>query len=218
MDVQDVLLFLFFSSLEWLALMVLTFAIFKFQLPGYWGRLLLSSFMLSLLSYMVLIELKLGVVASLIQVPIIFICFWQFFRIPVFYAGLMVVNGYVSYILIQAIIISVFQLTGIVIAPNVPEGFIVQILTSCIAFLLAWLLIRTNWGFTFVPDTDRVKVKWTKLNVRLLVMSIAGYAVLATCSYLFFSGYTPVLVLILGTVVFGFLQYLVFKREYNEHG
>ncbi|WP_019007779.1 hypothetical protein [Cohnella laeviribosi] len=218
MDGLDVLAFIFFSALEWLALIVLTFAIFKFPLRGYWGRLLFSALMLSFLSYLILVTLNLALYGSFIQLPIVFIYFWQLFRIPVFYAGLMVVNGYVLYTLLQAAILFVFQNAGIMVMPNVPTAFVVQTITACVAFFMAWLLVRKNMGFTFVPDTDRAKVKWTKLNIRLLVMSILGYAALSMFNFLYFKGYTPLLILILGAVVFGFLQYLVFKREYYENG
>lgn len=214
MSFQEVFQFLFFSALEWLALIILTFAIFKFQLPGYWGRLLLSAFLLSLLSYVILVVLGLPLYGVFIQIPIVFIYFWQIFRIPIFYAGLMVINGYTWYTLIQAIVFLIFQSIGVEIFPNIPNAFVAQTITACIVFFVAWLLIRTNWGFTFVPDTDRVKVKWNKLNIRLFIMCIIGYAALSFSIFLFFNGYTALLILILSIVVFGFLQYLVFKREY----
>lgn len=218
MDVLNVLVFLFFSAIEWLALIILTFAIFKFQLPGYWGRLLLSSFFLSLLSYMIFFELDLSLYGPLVQMPIVFLYFWQNFRIPIFYAALMVVNGYVLYTLIQAVILNLLHLFGIVVTPGESVVYVIQAVTSCIVFALAWLLIRTNWGFTFVPDTDRAKIKWNKLNVRLLVMSVIGYVANSAYNFLYYVGFTPLIILILGTVIFGFLQYLVFKREYQEYG
>ncbi|OUM93856.1 MAG: hypothetical protein A9Z00_02770 [Thermobacillus sp. ZCTH02-B1] len=218
MDVLDVLGFLFFSALEWLALIVFTFAIFKFQLPGYWGRLLLASFMLSLVSYMIFMELELVMYGPLIQIPIVILYFWQNFRIPVFYAGLMVVNGYVFYTLTQAAILIVFQALGITIIPNEAEAFGAQTLTAGIAFLIAWLLIRSNWGFTFVPDAERVKVPWNRLNVRLLVMIILGYIVNSLYNFLYFMGFRPFVVLSLGAIALGILQYHVFKKEYHEFG
>lgn len=214
MDVQEAIVFLFFSALEWLAMIVLTFAMFKFQLPGYWGRILLTAFLLSLLSYLILRTLELDLYGPFIQMPFVFIYFWQFFRIPIFYAGLMVVNGYVTYALFQAAILVIFQVCGFEVIPDEPLVQVVQSITACVALLVSWLLIRTNWGFTFVPDTDRVKIKWNKLNIRLLVMSILGYAALSMSFFLYFTGYTPLLILILGAISFGFLQYLVFKREY----
>ena len=218
MNVLEVLTFLFFSALEWLSLIVLTFAIFKFQLPGYWGRLLLSSFMLSLLSYMILIALELSMYGPSIQMPIVFLYFWQIFRIPIFYAGLMVVNGYMLYTIIQAVILFVFQFTGMLVTLENHQVILVQSITAFIAFFLAWVLIRTNWGFTFVPDTDRVKMNWNKLNIRLLLMSILGYVTLSASYFIYFLGYTPSLVMMFEAIVFGVLQYLVFKREYNGNG
>lgn len=218
MNVHEALTFIFFSAIEWLALIVMTFAIFKFQLPGYWGRLLLSSFMLSLLSYMVLVELDMSLYGMFIQVPFVFFHFWQVFRIPMFYAALMVINGYVWYTLIQAVVLFIFQLAGNQIMPNIQPAFVIQSITAVMVFLIAWLLIRTNWGFTFVPDTDRVKISWNKLNIRLLIMCIIGYGVLSMSIFMFFNGYTALLIIILSAIVFGFLQYLVFKREYHDYG
>jgi hypothetical protein len=215
MDVREVLTFLFFSALEWLAMIVLTFAVFKFQLPGYRGRILLTSAVLSFLSYLIFVEFDLNFCAPLVQMPIVFLFFWQYFRIPVFYAWLMNVNGYVLYTLLQAVIIFFVELTGIKVKPNDPAAYIVQSITIFIIFLFAWYLIRTNWGFTFVPDTDRVKMHWTKLNVYLLAISVLGYLALSTYHYLFFSEITPLIGLIAGMAVFGFLQYLVIKREFQ---
>lgn len=215
MDVREVFAFLFFSSLEWLTLFVFTFAIFKFQLPGYWGRLLLSSVVLSFLSYMIFVEFDLNYFAPLVQLPIVFLFYWQYFRIPIFYAWLMNVNGYVFYTLLQAIIILIFELNGIKIEPNTPAAFIVQSIAIVIINVLAWWLIRTNWGFTFVPDTDRVRMNWNKLNLKLLIISFLGYLVLSAYQYLFFSKIAPVIGLIAGLAVYGFLQYLVIKREFQ---
>ncbi|MGG1313658.1 hypothetical protein [Cohnella laeviribosi] len=217
MDGLDVLAFIFFSALEWLALIVLTFAIFKFPLRGYWGRLLFSALMLSFLSYLILVALDLALYGSFMQLPIVFLYFWQLFRIPVFYAGLMVVNGYMLYTLLQAAILFVFQNAGIMVMPNVPTAFVVQTITACVAFFMAWLLVRKNMGFTFVPDTERIKVKWTKLNVRLLAMSIFGYIAISTFYHLYFNGYISVAILVLSIIIFAFFQMLVFKKEFNHN-
>ena len=213
MDAGQIATFLFFSALEWLAMFILTFALFKFQLPGYWGRLLLSSLMLSLLSCLIFVEFNLILFAPLVQMPIVFLFIWQYFRVPVFYAWLMNVNGYVFYTLLQAIILFIFELTGAKIEPNDPSAYIVQSTTIVIVLFLAWRLIRTNWGFTFVPDTDRVKMMWNNLNRKLLVTSFLGYLGLSMYQFLFFSGISQEIGLISGLAVYGILQYLVIKRE-----
>lgn len=206
--------FLFISSLEWFALIVLTFAMFKFLFRGYWGQIIFTSFMLSLFSYLVFVEWELNLYGPLIQLPVVFLYFWLMYRVHYFYAGLMVVNGYLAYGLLQATLFYSLQIMGVEVEPNTLLSYSVQILTALIAVFIASRITKNNVGFSFVPDTDRIKVSWNRLHVSLLVFSLLGYAGVSCFNLLYFSGHTALLVLALSTFVFGFLQYFVFKKEF----
>ncbi|WP_372663455.1 hypothetical protein [Cohnella sp.] len=211
---MDALLFLFISSLEWLALIVLTFAMFKFGIRGYWGQLVFTSFLLSLLSYLIFVVFEWNMLGPLLQLPVVFLFFWQMYRVPVFYAGLMVVNGYLWYALLQTTIFYAFYISGLTLLPDTPLSFVVQSLSAGFAFLAAWQLIVKNIGFTFVPDTERIRVEWNGLHRRLLIMTVLGYAAVSSFKLLYVSGNIALMILALSTVIFGFLQYFVLQKEY----
>lgn len=173
---MDAKLFLLFSSMEWLALLVLTFAMFKFPIPGHRGQLLFTSFLLSLVSYLVFVIFKLYLYGPLIQLPIVFLFFRLYFRVHVFYAGLMVVNGYLSYVLIQDVIAYLFDLSGADLKPDTQLAFIIQAITAVMVFAVAGWVRKENAGFTFIPEANRMKLTWNRLHVKLLIMTFLGYA------------------------------------------
>jgi hypothetical protein len=210
---MDVALFLFFSALEWLALILLSFTMFKLQIRGFRGQIILSAFLLSLFSYILFVTLRVEIVATLIQPLIVFLIYWQIFRISIFYAGLIVVDGYLGYDLVQSAIFTTFQKAGISIQPDSLPTFLLQTATAAISLGLAWVIYKKGLGFTFVPFDRYSSVKIRGINLALLVFTFIGYIAVASFNYLFYSTRYSLLLVILA-LAFGGLQYWVFKKEF----
>lgn len=212
---MDVFLFLLVSTLEWFSLIVLSFTLFKFNVRWYKGQIIFSSFLLSLLSYILFEVLHFSKVATLFQPPIVFLFYWQIFRIAVFYAGLMVVNGYLGYLVINMVVFTLYRIFGVILLPGTPPMYLAQTISALAALLIAWLIHKYRVGFTFVPHGEHANVKFKGINLRLLLFTIIGYVATSAFNFLYLGNYTLVWIIIT-TVTFGLLQYWVFRKEYND--
>jgi len=213
---METVFFLLVSTFEWFALIVLAFTIFKLEVGWYKGQIIFSAFLLGLLSYLLFEVFDLKGFASLLQPPIVFLFFWQMFRIPVFYAGLMTSNGYLAYVVINAIIFSIYDFLGANLQPGNWIMYSAQILSGAVALFLGWLIVRLRIGFSFVPYGDRANVRLTGINLRLLLFTFIGYAVASASSYLVFLQDFTFLFLIVTATALGIFQYLIFKKEYTD--
>lgn len=213
---MDIIVFLLVSAFEWFSLIFLAFTIFKLEVGWYKGQIIFSSFLLALLSYLLFEVFDLTGFASLLQPPIVFLFFWQMFRIPVFYAGLMTSNGYLAYVVINAIIFNIYELLGASLQPGNWIVYSAQLLSGIVALLLSWLIVRLRVGFSFVPYGDRANVRLTGINLRLLLFTFIGYAVASASSYLVFLQDFTFLFLIVTATALGIFQYLIFKKEYTD--
>lgn len=209
---MDVLSFLVVSSLEWFALLMLSFTMFRMEIRGSRGQIAFTSFLLSLLSYILIVRLGLVTFATFLQPPIVFLFLWLMFRIPAFYAAVITTNGYLLYILLTAIIYGIAHLLGLQIVADTPASFAAQTLTACIALSIARFLHSFRLGYTFVPYRARANERLTK-NLRLLLVTIAGYAVITSFNFLYFLGDYKQAVLIPVIVSLALLQYSLFKKE-----
>ncbi|RKN77168.1 hypothetical protein [Paenibacillus ginsengarvi] len=210
---MGVLSFLGVSSLEWFALLMLSFTMFRMEIRGSRGQIAFTSFLLSLLSYILIVRLDLVTFATFLQPPIVFLFLWLMFRIPAFYAGVITTNGYLIYILLTAIIYGIAHLLGLQIVADTPASFAAQTLTACIALSIARFLHTFRLGYTFVPYRARANERLTKPNLRLLLVTIAGYAVITSFNFLYFLGDYKQAVLIPVIVSLALLQYGLFKKE-----
>lgn len=213
---MNVLLFLLVSMLEWLALIFLSFTMFKIEIRGYRGQIAFTAFLLSLLSYILIVTLDLVTFATFLQPPVVFMFYWQMFRIPSFYAGLIMTNGYLAYILVVTLVYAAVQMFGIVIAPDTLWNFFAQALTAVIALIISWGIYRFRLGYTFVPYGEHANVKLTKTNLYLLLFTLIGYAVMTSYNFLYFLGIYKKYIVIPIILSLGALQYWVFRKEYSD--
>lgn len=213
------ILYLLFSGTEWLALILLTFAMFKFRLKGYWGQIILTSASMSLLSHFIFQGLQMRELATILQPPALFLFFWQMFRIQIFYAALMTVYGYMAYSCVQMLLIIVEFELGIdpnKILPNTLPIYILQTVSILFVLLIVALLYKYRVGYTFVPDSEYAPVRMKGLNLRLLFLTIAGFGCLAVTNFVTFSSHYPAIFILLISVVLGILLYNAQRKERTD--
>jgi hypothetical protein len=211
---MDVIIFLFFSMLEWFALILLTFALFRLEIRDHIGQLIFASFLLSLFSYMLFIVLDLTLFATLIQPIVVFLVFWLLLKIPVFYAGLLVVNGYLAYVLVTSFIYLSIDYLGVETYPGTPISYITQLITGIIVFILTWIIHKLRLGYSFVQYGKDTKV--SGINRKLLLLTLLGYITLASFNILYYGARKPLLVLISIVIAFALLQYWTLKKEHES--
>lgn len=212
---MEVIRFLLFSSLEWLALFILTFAMFKFPYRGFWGQIILCSVLLSFLSYVLFDVLDLRPLAPVIQLPLVIICTWQVFRVHLFYAALMTTYGYNGYALVQILFIVIMKGFGLtfqeIISP--PFGYILQYATVGVSIAVGWIIHKRRWGFTFVPDFELIRVDLKGINLWLLLLIVLGHIQFVSYSFLATKSTEAFL---LSAIVLMLLLYFARKKEYSN--
>lgn len=214
---MEALSFMAFSMLEWFSLIILSFTMFKIEIRGFRGQIVFTSFLLSLLSYILIVALDLVGFATFLQPPIVFIFYWQMFRIPAFYAALIMTNGYLAYIFLTSISYILLQRLGsILVVPDTTISFINQSVTAIVSLLVALAIHKYRIGYTFVPYYQSSNIKFTKINTRLLLSTIMGYLALTSFNFLYFLGNYTQFIIIPITVSLVLLQYWVLKKEFSD--
>lgn len=211
---MNVLIFLLISMWEWFALMMLAFALYRFEIRYYLGQLIFASFLLALFSYMIFNVFDLKVFASLIQPIVVFLFFGLLFKIPIFYAGLVVVNGYLAYCLVTSIILYFVKQFGLISIPSTPTSYATQSVAGLIVLLLARVAVKYRLGFSFVQHGHEIK-NMSGVNLKLLILTIVGYIALSSCNILYYGANKTLIVLISMIVAFGLLQYWALKKEHE---
>lgn len=216
---MDIIQFLSFSVIEWLALIILTFAMFKFPLKGYWGQILLTSAVMAFFSYFVF-QIIDRHFATFLQPPILFLFFWQMFRIHIFYAGLMTVYGYLGYLFIQYFILLTMIMFGFPLEnfyPNEIPAYILQIVTIVLVIIIARNLYKSRIGFSFVPDYEYAPIDFKGINLRLLFLTILGYICLSFTNFVSFSSsVTSFVFMLFICAVLGMLLYYALRKELSD--
>lgn len=211
---MNVLIFLIISMWEWFALIMLAFALYRFEIRYYVGQLVFSSFLLALFSYMVFNVFDLKIFATLIQPIVVFLFFWLLFKIPIFYAGLVVVNGYLAYCLVTSVIFYFIKHFGFVSIPSTPTSYATQSIAGLIVLFLARVVVKYRLGFSFVQHGHEIK-NMSGINLKLLILTIVGYIALSSFNILYYGANKTLFILISMIVVFGLLQYWTLKKEHE---
>ncbi|GAA3411123.1 hypothetical protein ACFFNY_19280 [Paenibacillus hodogayensis] len=211
---MNVLIFLLVSMWEWFSVIILAFALYRFQIRDHLGQLIFASFLLALFSYMVFNVFHLVLFATLIEPIMVFLFFWLMFKIPIYYAGLVVINGYLTYCFITSFIYYGIEQFGIKTYPSTPTAYAVQISAGLIVLLLTRLFLKLRLGFSFVQYGQEIK-NMTGINKKLLLITLLGYVALSSFNFLYFGANYTVLVIIIMFVAFGLIQYWTLKKEHE---
>ncbi|WP_020617051.1 hypothetical protein [Paenibacillus daejeonensis] len=212
-------LYFLFSGIEWLALILLTFAMFKFPLKGFRGQILFASAIMALLSHFIFEVLELRVIATLLQPPVIFLILWQMFRVHIFYAALMTVYGYMGYLFIQYFFLILMIWMDIpleVLMPHTNQAYVLQSLSVMTTLVIVGLLYRFRIGYTFVPDYEYAPLTMRGLNLKLFFLILGGYGVISITNFIAFSKSTPTLAILNFIIILGVLLYVAQRREYID--
>lgn len=212
---MDVIAFLSVSMLEWFALVLLTFVMYRLDIRHYIGQLAFTAFLLSLCSYMLIRVLDMPVFATLAQPVFVFLFFWLMFKMPVLFAGLIAVNGYLTYCLVASLLDYVVGTFSMPFPLAAPGTYAVRTAAALVGLLLAGLAAKFRLGFSFIPRGFEAS-RLSGMNARLLPLTIAGY--LSLCGYSFLNegtGYAPVALAAVITAFF-LAQYRAVKKEREE--
>jgi hypothetical protein len=217
---MDFIWFNFFSTIEVVGMFCLMLALFRFRIKEYIFHMIFASFLLSQTSYYMREHFELANYVPIVFVIFTFLFVWLMFRVQLFYAAVMAVTGYIALIILQGAIIfigislNLFQLDDI--GPTW-LGYILQLITFLTSLFISWLLIRKRIGFTFVPFSETLQVKFRGENIFFLIIVLIGIIVAGI--YLYWglkSFYSFLFVILLLVCYFSSLVYLAIRREKQD--
>lgn len=169
--------FMFFSTIETLALYYLIMSLYRFKWKWYIWQALFVILLNNLQSYLLRNELGMSNVAPLILILIFIMFFSAVVRMPLILSVIATISGYAVFAVIQTIIVllvfgSISDIDG-----NVGNGYFLQLLTSAVVFLVFGYSYRKGKGFTFDLDKLRLRLEDIVLSV-LIIGFVIGISVL----------------------------------------
>lgn len=175
--------FTFFSSMAYVAMLVMMFSLFKLQFKGYANQILLTTLLLCYVSYTMRLQ-NLEAYTTVAQYILFFLLVWLLFRIQVFYALISSFVAFFGYGFLQTLIVFIgFKLKWW--SPELTRGdlHVIEATTAIIYMTIAWIIRQRRRGFNFVPTSMNARVKYSKLNIAFLI--VIPLAMLATTILLF---------------------------------
>lgn len=162
--------FMLLSVLEWAAMAIFMFSLFRFRLGGFIPHIIFLCVAMSYFSYT--IRDGLGPYSTSVQIIIYILMLWLMFRVHYFYSIIIGIIGYHAYILFQVPIIFLFEFLGLMNLEEQTGIAEMQILTAVIVYLCSWLMWRYHLGFTFVPTSETKKIKFHRYNILMLIVAL----------------------------------------------
>src|SRR5690625_1713853 len=177
----EFVLFTFFSSFEYVAIIMIAFAIYRIRFKNIAFHLLFISLSLSYVSFTMRDHVGIESFAPIIQIMVLFLFIWLMFRIQVFYALLITVTGYFSLVIDQGLLIVLLDFLGVIIfeqvAPSTMIGYYIQMLTAAVLIVLSSIVEKFNWGFDFVPHSEFAKVRMRHENTIILSIILVAFLI-----------------------------------------
>ncbi|WP_340023028.1 hypothetical protein MHI24_29000 [Paenibacillus sp. FSL K6-1096] len=168
--------FMFFSTIETLALYYLIMSLFRFKWRWYIWQALFVILLNNLQSYLLRNELGMSNVAPLLLILIFIFFFNAVVRMPLVLSVIATISGYAMFAVIQTIIVILF-FGSISSINSVMEGYFLQLMTAVVVFVAFSYFYRKGKGFTFDLNKLRFKLEDILLAV-LIVCFVIGVSVL----------------------------------------
>lgn len=214
----DFVLYMVFSILETSAMFYLAFKVFKIDL--YPKEMLFASLIMAFFSFVVRVNYLWVEPDIIIQYILMFCFFWLLFRIHLFYAAILTGMTYQAYTFIQIAYILLLNKIGVFSAQTFYGiniySYLLQILSSCTAFIIAYYIGYRRKGFDFIPDKPHGIIKISKREKLLFIMNLPTVAIVISIMHLFNSRYFFAVPLIYGVLLFCYI-YLSYTKDRSGH-
>ncbi|WP_052486980.1 hypothetical protein [Gordoniibacillus kamchatkensis] len=176
------------STIEYLAMFALMFAMFRFSYRFYHINSIFASLILCFVSYTLRMKYDQGIAATVIQLFLMIGFVWLLYRVQIFFAAIMVVKVYIAYAIIQFIVFFIFNHFGLLSLEELNNtdvyNFKLPLTTAAITFLITWFLKKTNGGFSYIPDSQKARIIFKGVNLAFLIMLLVALAAYIISFYL----------------------------------
>jgi len=163
-----------FSMIEGLAVYALTLSIFRFPFMKFIWPIVLMITVTNLQSFFIRDELQLTAISPIINVIITILFLAIFMRIPIVWSMVMTVTGYISFALIQTLIVLLSD--GYLSLSQIQDyswkGYQLQLITGVVGMAIGWLLYKFGFGFSY--EFEKLRFKWERV---LIIVFLIGFLI-----------------------------------------
>ncbi|AGR47481.1 putative membrane protein [Brevibacillus phage Abouo] len=221
---MDILLYLALGYLDQMAIIILTFKMFRFPVRAYFREFSIIAVVLSLISYVDRIVFDIPQYDTGIQYIVLILFFRYMLGFRFFEAAATTAAGCLSFIGIQFIAYYLLMQSNIISANILGQfqafgTYLLQILSDLLVFFIAWMIQVLNVGYSFIiqpPHNLAYKTKMTTLNVLIICAIILTAFVLISFSYvLIMTESKPYVILAYVIIPVVILLWLLRKRDYH---
>ena len=176
----DFLLFLTLGMLDTFAILALMFRCYRFPFFEYYKEVLLMSFVVTLLSYVIRVELDGGVVDLVVQMCLYILFFRAIIKVRM-KASIVLSLVYLVYGALSFAIYIIYRSVGLVSSDVTQQSigyqaYLMQLSTSSCALLIAYIMYRFGWGRSSIirpPHFLNDKFKPKEIAVFFLILVVA---------------------------------------------
>jgi len=207
--IKEFILFMLFSSLESLALVIVVLTMFRFKLSECWGHAVFVVLIMALQSFFFRVE-SLDNLVPFVNSIIIALLLTSVLSVPIQWGLFAAIGGYMTSVILQAIIIQIsfgaFALETIKDSPW--RGYLLQFIFSAIAIWLSKYLYSRGIGFSF--DFEKKRFKWERaIVISLIVITLAVFGIILYIQ-------NVLVVLVVMSIAMAFFLTLMVKKEVGK--
>ncbi|WP_239618864.1 hypothetical protein [Cohnella mopanensis] len=172
---------------ETIAMFGLMLAMFRISLRNYIPHTVIASIVMAQTSYLLRFVFHLDSITPLFMLLWFLVFIWMVYRIHFFYVLLIVVSGYLGYLIIQSAMLILLQIefTMEEITRTLLHVKLIQIAGSTLTLGCAYWLLKKRIGFSFVPDRMDEKVEIKGINLLILIVSLIACLFISGVAYIF---------------------------------
>ncbi|WP_411343133.1 hypothetical protein ACE3MZ_15960 [Paenibacillus sp. WLX1005] len=202
----DAIRFVFFSSVENLAVFALMLSIFRLRPLDYVGSVALISLIMSLISYLIRAELDLSSIMTAVSTISFILIITTIVRVPLLWSTIIAVCGILVYAIIQALVILGLYGSFTSDMQYSVEGSIIQVVSSLIAVGICYALHLFKFGF--IADFEKFRFKFE--HIAIVIFTVAA---LIFASFLMYYNNLYYIIIFFALLAGIFIYYSIMKER-----
>ncbi|CAH1212725.1 hypothetical protein PAECIP111893_03589 [Paenibacillus plantiphilus] len=208
---MDFVLFMVFALIENLGMLTLIFALYRLNLKKYWFPALVISIIMHLVNFYIRNEYLTAYTPVIVLTFIILLL--TVVRIPLTWAIVVAITGYIAFNLLQGTLVLLSSLLHFLPLGQIEDSGwrvnVLQLITGVLSFIIGRYLYRRGMGYAFPFERLQFRLGTIGLVIMLSIVAIVSSATL----------YFNNLYLVMGILLIGFISLIYWaQRKEKEDG
>lgn len=222
---MDNFLFLLLGAMDAYCTMVLMFKLFRFPIREYDKEFIIIAFLITFTSYFIRLVLQIPEIDPIVQTILFIVLCRYLMDIKIDSAVLIVIQGYLGFILIQIFFTYILTLIGFINPGDLSSAtgikiYIIQLTGQLATIFVAWLLYRFNLGFSFIirpPHEVGGTMRMSRKQGLIIGTYIALNCLVCVSFYFWLNMHSPIFIVFPVIIItFASVYYLTRRKEYSD--